>query len=72
MTQTAILKERPWRFNPGDVAYVAGWPVDATVLITAATAGGDYGFPHYLAVDNDGNEWKLPQIHLSKTPLNQL
>lgn len=62
------LNSQPWRFKIGQAVYVRGWPVDATALITAQLAASDV-FPHYLAVDNDGNEWQLPQIHLSTSPI---
>jgi hypothetical protein len=71
MALTQQLKERPWRFAIGDTAYVAGWPTGQTVKILAAVGMGRFDFPHYYAMDDDGNEWQFPQVRLSKNPIQQ-
>jgi hypothetical protein len=64
---TRVLNAQPWRFAPGDVAYVRGWPEASTVEIIAQLLNPTW--PHYLAVDLHGNTWRLPQIHLSRSPI---
>lgn len=66
MIATRILNSQPWRFTPGDLAYVAGWPQTSTVEILEQLPGC---FPHYLTRDLHGNTWRLPQIHLSRSPI---
>ena len=62
-----LLNAQPWRFTPGDTAYVRGWPEASTVEIVAQLVSP--AWPHYLAVDLHGNTWRLPQLHLSHSPL---
>jgi hypothetical protein len=70
---TRTLNAQPWRFEPGEVVFVRGWAADDTALITGrAYPSTPLGFPHYLAVDDDGKEWLLPQIHLSHSPLGEV
>lgn len=66
MSTVRILNAQPWRFTPGDVAHVRGWPEGSTVEILEQLPGR---WPHYLAVDLHGNTWRLPQIHLSRSPI---
>lgn len=66
MIATRILNSQPWRFTPGDLAYVAGWPQTSTVEIVEPLADV---FPAYLARDIHGNLWRLPQIHLARHPI---
>ena len=68
MIGVRLLNGKPWRFKIGEVVYVRGWPVDATAKITAQLRNA-VPFPHYLAVDNDGREWRIPQLHLSTSPI---
>ena len=68
MITAALLKRHPWRFDLGQAVYVRGWSQDTTALITAKVATSDV-FPHYLVVDADGKEWRIPQIHLSTSPI---
>lgn len=62
------LNAQPWRFKPGAIAYVRGWPAEKTALVTdrAAVAAA---FPHYLVVDLNGKEWCIAQVELSKHPI---
>lgn len=69
MIQARILNNQPWRFEEGATVYVRGWPVDSAVKVIAQRQSP--GFPHYLAVDLDGNTWRLPQIHLSSIPIRE-
>jgi hypothetical protein len=67
------LNDNPWRFAVGDSVYVAGWrqtdengnPEPAK--ITAAFGAGLLGWPHYVVVDDQGTEWTLPQLMLSRS-----
>ena len=62
------LRDNPWRFAVGDVVWTAGHEqIPGTV--TAAFGHGRLGWPHYLVVDYQGDEWKLPQQCLSRSPL---
>lgn len=67
MIQAQLLKAQPWRFVPGDVAYVRGWNQSVTVTIVSQLQS--LRWPHYLAEDYDGNLWQLPQIHLSHSAI---
>ena len=68
-TAVRTLNAQPWRFTPGDVAHVRGWPEGSTVEILEQLPKQRWTFPHYLAVDLHGNTWRVPQIHLSHSPL---
>ena len=61
------MNTQAWRFNPGDVAYVRGWPSDETAKVTAWIQ--KHPFPHYLVVDSVGIEWKVAQVELSSKPI---
>lgn len=67
MIQTRILNAQPWRFIPGDIAYVRGWRTASCVKILSQLQSPRW--PHYLAEDYDGGVWRLPQIHLSRSPI---
>ena len=64
-----------FQFKAKDKAYVRGWAEGRSVVITQrllhlATFGDRrIDVPHYLAVDNDGKEWRLPQLQLAKRPI---
>lgn len=68
MALTATRTENPWRFAPGDCVFIAGHPQQPAV-VTAALGCARAGWPHYFVVDFDGYEWRVPQIHLSSTPI---
>lgn len=67
---TRLLNSQPWRFLPGDTAFVRGWPLEDSVLITKQEA--HRGFPHYLATDKHGAEWRISQLCLSSKSLGAL
>lgn len=60
----------PWRFAPGDLVYVRGWPMYETAKVTAWIQ--NRAFPHYLVVDYVGIEWLIAQIDLSSKPIPQM
>jgi hypothetical protein len=66
---TRVLNEQPWRFNPGRLVYVRGWPADERGKVTAWIQ--NRAFPHYLVVDSVGIEWQVAQIELSSKPIPQ-
>lgn len=63
-----LLNSQPWRFNPGDLAYVRGWPQQHPVQVLEYDPQPGC-LPHYLVIDCMGAEWRLPQIHLSRRPV---
>lgn len=65
MALVAERRERQWRFAPGDHVHVRGWDPAATAIVTAPAAHCGIA-PHYFVVDDDGYEWRIPQIHLSQ------
>lgn len=67
---TRVLNAQPWRFIPGDHVYVAGWPRDETAVVTAQQTVNRWRFPHYLIVDSVGIEWRMSQLHLSRSPID--
>jgi hypothetical protein len=67
VADTRVLNAQPWRFIPGDQCYVHGWPADAHVVITRQIPY--QRCPHYYCVCPDGHEWRIPQQHLSRTPI---
>lgn len=62
------LNDNPWRFEPGDVVYIAG---REPVKVTAAFGNGRLNWPHYLVVDHQMHEWTVPQQCLSSSPIAQ-
>jgi hypothetical protein len=70
MRKPRELAAQPWRFIPGDLAYVRGWRQDLTgqVQIIGQIAGG--ALPHYEAIDNAGTTWRISQLELSSRPIN--
>ena len=68
MALTAARTASPWQFRPGDHVYIAGKPQESAI-ITSARCCGRAGWPHYFVVDADGHEWCVPQIHLSRSPI---
>ena len=64
MALVSERRERRWRFAPGDHVHVRGWNAAATAIVTAPAA--HLIAPHYFVVDDDGHEWRIPQIHLSQ------
>lgn len=73
MADTRVLNAKPWRFIPGDHCYVRPtdkgpkWLPEAQVVITRQVTYDRW--PHYYCVCPDGNEWRIPQQHLSLTPI---
>jgi hypothetical protein len=63
-------RAQPWRFKPGDRAYVRNWPPDQGVIITLRASHDFPYFPHYFAVDDKGKEWLISQLELSSKPIN--
>jgi len=66
---TRALNAQPWRFKPGDLVFVRGWPADETAMVTAQIETGV--FPEYLVVDSVGAEWHVAQIKLSSRTIAQ-
>jgi len=64
-----------FKFKAKDKVYVRGWAEGRCVVITqrllhlAAYGERRIEAPHYLAVDNDGKEWRLPQLQLAMRPI---
>jgi hypothetical protein len=70
MSRVHVLKAQPWRFMPGDHAFVRGWyPQHQVVVLCQLEA---YAWPHYLVADADGAEWRISQLELSSRPLDAL
>jgi hypothetical protein len=68
MADARVLCAQPWRFLPGDHCYVYGWAADAQVVVTRQLIFRSA--PHYYVVDPDGAEWRVPQLHLSRSPIS--
>ncbi len=64
-----VLNAHPWRFALGDQVYVQGWPGNETAVVTAQQTINRARFPHYLIVDSVGIEWRVSQLHLSRSPI---
>ena len=62
------LNANPWRFDAGDVVYIAGHE-QQPAKVTAAFGHGRSSWPHYLVMDYQGHEWTLPQQCLARLPL---
>ena len=58
----------PWRFAPGDTAYVRGWHQSYAVTILCQLQ--NYGWPHYIVADVNGGEHRLSQLELSSKPIH--
>jgi hypothetical protein len=56
-----------WRLQPGQQAFVRGWPQGETVLILAQLEFIDW--PHYIVADSNGAEWRISQLQLSSRPI---
>lgn len=76
MALTATRTANPWRFKPGDHVYICDPSHSPGIshaqdpaIITAALGHGRSDWPHYFVVDSDGHEWRVPQIHLSSSPI---
>jgi hypothetical protein len=68
MNKKEKLNDTPWQFEPGDVVYIAGH-TQQPAKITAAFGHGRSSWPHYLVVDYEMHEWKVPQQLLSRSPV---
>lgn len=64
-----LLNAQPWRFEPGQLVYVRGWPVDETAKVIDRALVSP--FPAYYVVDNVGIEWCIAQAKLSSRPIPQ-
>ena len=62
------LNDNPWRFQPGEMVYIAGHEQLAAV-VTEAFGYGRFHWPHYLVVDGQGHEWTVPQQYLARSPI---
>ena len=62
------LRDNPWRFKPGDDVYIAGRE-HQQVKVTLAFGHGPMSWPHYLVVDDQMQEWTVPQQCLSRSPI---
>jgi len=68
MPNLTELNANPFRFQRGEIVYLAGHPqFEAT--ITAAFGHGRLAWPHYLVMDYQGDEWTMPQQLLSRSPI---
>jgi hypothetical protein len=63
------LNVQPYRFKEGDEAYVRGWDQSTSVKVTTAVGFGDSAFPHYMVIDAEGCEWRIPQVAMSSKPI---
>jgi len=70
MSRVHVLNAQPWRFMPGDHAFVRGWDPQHQVLVLCQLE--TYTWPHYLVVDEDGAEWRISQLELSSRSLDAL
>lgn len=67
VSRTLLLNVQPWRFQPGEKAYVRGWPQDYATTVREQLYG--CGVPHYLLEDHLGGQWKISQLELSSCPI---
>ena len=76
MALASLLNAKPKRFKTGDTvhvrttAFLKGWPEGHTGKVIRAFMHN--GFPHYVVADQDGNTYKIAQIHLSHSSLQEL
>jgi hypothetical protein len=63
------LRQNPWRFKAGDEVWIAGDRQPYPSKVVEAFGYGPCGWPHYLVVDFQGTEYKVPQQLLSKVPI---
>jgi hypothetical protein len=63
------LRQNPWRFKAGDEVWIAGNQQPYPAKVVEAFGYGPSGWPHYLVVDVQGDEWTVPQQLLSKVPI---
>lgn len=64
--RTQQLKSQPWRFKVDDFVWVRNWSQDYPVRIIELLS--DCVFPHYIAVDYQGDAWRISQLELSANP----
>ena len=62
------LRDNPWRFQPGDDVYIAG-SEQRPAKVTKAFGHGRLSWPHYLVVDDQMQEWTVPQQCLSRVAI---
>jgi hypothetical protein len=61
------IPSNTWCFQPGEHAYVRGWPQTETALILAQCEF--LNWPHYIVSDWNGDEWRISQLELSSRPI---
>ena len=65
------MPEKPWRFDPGQTAYVRPCTLDRKVKViqqVMKTAPNGGQFPHWRVRDEAGKYWLISQIELSSRP----
>lgn len=67
MSRTFLLNNQPWRFQPGDRAFVRNWSQESPVSVLEQLHG--CGVPHYLVQDYLGGTWQISQLELSANPI---
>jgi len=65
-TEPGELLQHPWCFTIGQEVYVAGRPQYKYKVL-----GGELwvGFPHLHLLDESGQTWRIPQLHVSSKPI---
>jgi hypothetical protein len=63
------LRQNPWRFKVGDEVFIASRRSQWPAKVVEAFGYGPSGWPHYLVVDVQGDEWTVPQQLLSASPI---
>lgn len=60
------LRRHPWCFTVGQEVYVAG-----RAQYKYKVLGGELwvGFPHLHLLDESGQTWRIPQLHVSSKPI---
>ena len=61
--------ENPWQFQVGQSAYVWGFDQEFTFIIAEQLRLGRLDFPHYVITGINGDQWTVPQLHLSREPI---
>ena len=69
MKRPSELNAQPWRFKPGDLAYVRGWRQDLTGRVQILDQLVGCILPHYSAIDSTGATWLFSQLELSRRPI---
>ena len=64
-------RQNPWQFSLNQLVYCWGFSGGMSVQIVDRHIEGPYGAPHYSVKTFSGEVWKVPQLHLSTTPIEQ-